>query len=121
MIQKLSLDEDVKKERSEFVEFATQTLVTFLNNVPEAENISESYASVVDPIRTFIAEKVKQHPRVTEIYLQLDDLVGLCYGIELQSKHNAADYKLYADALIQKAEQLDSSSRQLQLDFTMKK
>lgn len=121
MIQTLSLDEDAKRERPEFVEFATNTLKGFLNKIPEMENITESYTSVVEPMRNFIVEKVKQHPRVTEIYLQLDDLVGLYYGIELQSKHNAADYKFYADALIQKAEQLDESGQQLQRDFTTKR
>lgn len=117
LIQTLSIDGNTKNECPGFVSFATERLNSFMDKILEDENIVESFAVVVDPIREYIAKNVRQHPKVTEIYLLLDDLVGQYYGIELQAKHNAADYKLYSDALLKKADDLERSSQELRSDF----
>lgn len=120
LIQQLSLDEHLNKEQPEFVNFSINTLKTFLDKEHEHENLVESYKSVVDPLRNFIAQKVETHLKVTEIYLQLDDLVGQYFSIELQAKHNAEDYKMYAAALMEKGNELENASQPLRDDFALK-
>jgi hypothetical protein len=83
-------------------------------------NLVESFKSVVEPLRNFIAQNVKPHPKVTGIYLQLDDLAGQHFSIELQAKHNANEYKMYAKALIEKANELENTSGRLRTDFAVK-
>lgn len=117
LIQALSLDEKAKNERGEFVEYSTKTLKTFLEKMPEQENIVESFKTVVNPVREYIATNVEQHPKVTEIYLLLDDLVAQYYGIELQGRHNAEDYNQYSKDLTAAVEQLESSSQKIRSDF----
>jgi len=110
LIQALSVDDNTKSDRPEFVEYAIMSLKQFLDKEAVGENIVESYQTVVEPMRNYIAEKVKQHPKVTEIYLLLDELVGQYFGIELQARHNAEDYKLYGDALAESAERLNNGT-----------
>jgi len=118
LIQALAVDEHTKNERPEFVEYSIKSLKHFLDKEQKNENLVESYQAVVQPVRNYIAEKVQQHPKVTEIYLILDDLVGQYYAIELQAKHNASDYALYAEALSKSAEKLENGSERLQSDFS---
>lgn len=121
LIQTISLDEDSRRNLQEFVEFSEKALQDFLNRPYETENMNESYSIVVKPIREFIARKARTHPRVTEIYFQLNDLVDRYNGIELQSKHDALDYTYYANALDKAADELDRVSQQLQNDFKITK
>ncbi len=113
LIQALSLDEEINLEHVEFVKYSIQILKAFLEKETENENLVDSFTSVVEPLRKFIVEKVKNHPKVTEIYLQLDDLAVQYYSIELQAKHNAADYKDFSKSLKEKAAELDNASKKL--------
>lgn len=117
IIQSFSLNKDFIEERKEFVLFATKTLKIFLEKENEQENIFESFETMVLPIRKFIGEEVKEHPKVTELYFLLNNLSGDFYAIELQSKHNAKDYEYYAAALKRSADHLEESSRKLRADF----
>jgi hypothetical protein len=81
------------------------------------ENLQESFVAVVDPLQNFIAQTVEKHNKVTEIYLQLDELSSLYYSLELQFKHNAQDYKMFGDELFEKANKLEHTSKKVRSDF----
>ena len=117
MIQSFSLNKDFMEERSEFVLFAAEKLKTFLEKENKQENIFESFETVVQPIRKFIADEVKENSKVTELYFLLNNLSEDFYSIELQSKHNAKDYEYYASELKRSAALLEESSSKLRSDF----
>lgn len=121
LIQSIAVNDELKQSHRELVEFAIGTMKKFLQKETGGENLNLSYEDVVNPIRGFIVEKVKAHPPVTEIYVLLDDLTSIYYGIELQVKHNARDYIYYADALDEKVVELEENSRQILKDFTVKR
>jgi hypothetical protein len=119
-IQSLSLIRELNETQKEFVTFSSDRLKQVFDKYPEGENLVESFNVVVVPIRTYIVEKAKQHPKITELLFLLDDLFNQYTGIELSAKHNAVDYRWYSEQLKEKADELREKSKQLREDFRSK-
>lgn len=119
-IQTFSLIPDLIKQQPVLVQYSGALLEQFYDKRQEGENLTNSYTTVVEPLKKYIIEKAEQHPKVTEVLFLLNDLSDHYTGIELSAKHNAEDYKLYAKQLKEKADQLLEISKQLREDFSTK-
>ncbi|GEM_PF-2567656 len=117
-IQSLSFVPELQQNQPDLVNYAGSLLERFATNQPQGENIEHSFNTVVEPLREYIVKNGKQHPKITELLFELQDLSNQFNGIELSGKHNAADYKDFAEKLQQASENLFNSTTKLQQDFT---
>ena len=116
-IQSFTLIQELTETQPDLVKYAVSLLEQFTRSQPTGENIAESYKIVVEPLQSYITIKASRHTKVTELMFLLQDLSNEYHGIELSSKHNAEDYKYYADKLETTANKLIDCSKNLRIDF----
>lgn len=116
-MRSIALTEELKKEQPELVQFVLGLDEALAAENSEDENLVASYKIVVQPLYSYITQKAKTHPKVTETFFLVQDLINEYHGIELAAKHNAEDYAYYADKLEKTAGDLLAASEGLRKDF----